>query len=117
MLILICGNGFAEKIAEQTAEKNVEHNTKQASCMNSSRSHEEINVCQHLRAKNLEYKLIALEKKLMLKFDEPQKSRFREAQTTWRKMVSLDCTIESDFFEGAPIYPAIVSQCLFNHYW
>ena len=88
----------------------------QADCTDSSRSTEEINVCQYSLAKNLEYKLKKLEKKIIFNFDSEQQSRFEQAQTAWRKMVAVDCEIESAFYEGAPIYTAIVSQCLQKHY-
>ncbi len=86
------------------------------SCMENARDDEEINVCQHALAKELEYKLRDLEKDIKSHLKGTQKDRFNDSQVHWRKMTERDCQIEADFYEGATVYPAILSQCLQKHY-
>jgi len=84
--------------------------------MKDSRSEEEINICQHAAAKALELELNDLESSIRSRFKSPQLERFDDAQTHWQQMTESDCKIEADFYEGAPIYPAIQSECLQRHY-
>ena len=87
-----------------------------AGCMKNARSEEEINICQHAEAKRLEMELKDLEAAIQSRFQSPQLERFQAAQAFWMQMTEKDCEIEADFYEGAPIYPAIKSQCLQKHY-
>jgi len=85
-------------------------------CMKESRSEEEINICQHAVAKELELQIGDMEKLVRTHFKSPQIERFDEAQTRWQQMTEKDCEIEANFYEGAAIYPAIQSECLQRHY-
>ena len=90
-------------------------------CMNNGKAHEsmsdeEINICQYNRAKHLELKLRDLVALIQARLPKAQLARFNEAQGHWVGMTQKDCEIEADFFEGAPIYPAILAQCQQQHY-
>jgi len=85
-------------------------------CMSKVKSEEDINICQYATAKYLELQAKEMEEKILLRFSGVQLKRFQEAQEHWRLMVSLDCEIQSYFYEGAGVYTAIQSQCLQNHY-
>ncbi len=85
-------------------------------CMKTTRSEEEINVCQSAAAKQLELDIIDLEQAIRSRFKSPQIERFDEAQRRWEQMTEKDCEIESNFYEGAAIYIAIQSECLQRHY-
>lgn len=85
-------------------------------CMQNTTNNEEINICQHTLAKQVEYKLRQLSKAIITRFEGEQELRFIQAQTQWRAMMKKDCALESDFFEGADVYPAILSRCMQNHY-
>ena len=84
--------------------------------MKNSHNEEEINICQHTETKKLEQELNELEKSIRDRFKSPQIERFDEAQTRWQQMTEKDCEIEANFYEGAPIYLAIQSECLQRHY-
>ena len=85
-------------------------------CMKNVQNEEEINICQHTEAKQLELELNDLEHSIRSRFKSPQIERFDEAQTRWQQMTEKDCEIEAFFYEGATIYPAIQSECLQRHY-
>lgn len=84
--------------------------------MSKVKSEEDINICQYATAKYLELQVKEIEEKILLRFSGIQLKRFQEAQANWRLMLSLDCEIQSYFYEGAGIYTAIQSQCLQDHY-
>ena len=85
-------------------------------CMDKAKTDEEVNVCQHTLAKEMEYKYKSLVKQIQGKFKGQQLQRFNAAQQHWQQMMDRDCLIEANFYEGAPIYPGILSGCLENHY-
>lgn len=85
-------------------------------CMSKVKNEEDINICQYATAKYLELQVKETEEKVLLRFSGIQLQRFQETQANWRLMVSLDCEIQSYFYEGAGIYAAIQSQCLQKHY-
>jgi len=87
-----------------------------ADCMKEALSSEEMNICQHAQAKVVEYKLTELVKAIIARFEGDQELRFILAQTQWRAMMEKDCELEADFYEGADVYPAILSRCMQNHY-
>ena len=92
------------------------NNALAASCMEKAKTDEEINVCQHALAKELEFKLKDLEEMVLQRFKGVQRERFLTGQASWKLMVQNDCELEADFFEGATVYPAVISRCRYKHY-
>jgi uncharacterized protein YecT (DUF1311 family) len=85
-------------------------------CMSKVQEEEDINICQFATAKYFELRVKEVEEEIMNRFKGVQLERFRSAQSAWRAMLENDCAIQSDFFEGANVYTAIISQCLQTHY-
>lgn len=85
-------------------------------CMKDSHTAEEINICQHTEAKQLELQLKNLEESVRSRLKGVQLDRFNSAEASWLDMTNKDCEIESDFYEGSPVYIATQSKCLQNHY-
>jgi uncharacterized protein YecT (DUF1311 family) len=90
--------------------------TGHADCMAKATTDEEINICQHNKAKELEISLEQLVEEIIAGLPKQQLQRFTAAQEHWQGMLTKDCELEAAFFEGAPIYPAILAQCQQHHF-
>ena len=69
-----------------------------------------------VHAKYFELRVKEVEEKIINRFQGVQLERFQQAQASWRSLLENDCAIQSDFYEGAGVYTAIISQCLQMHY-
>ena len=68
-------------------------------CMDTAKTDEAINVCQHKQAKQYEFQLIELVRQITARFKGEQLTRFKQAQTGWEQMMNKDCEVEANFFE------------------
>ncbi len=84
-------------------------------CMDVAITQAEINKCAYRKSQDVESLLYQLETEVASSLKGDAQSKFLKSQQAWWLVVSYDCDIESAFFSGGSVEPAIYASCKEAH--